>query len=180
MHPTELGPQANPIANVCIKNMADLDTPKFFHLLLVRKHKERYVVAGYTYVFLYAASPRLGKLSNPHESPTPPKNHLKQLQKKLMLRYFPRQRTCFLQYISHCHQSWKIFKTLFMLHVPGLSLLLCFLLEPAKKIIIKKKLTFTIGEDGQLIILLLKTGESIVAVFEEQKEERKITKELHD
>lgn len=49
------------------------------------------------YVFLNAARPRVGKLSKPQESPTPLKNHLKQLQKKLMLRYFPRLRTCFLQ-----------------------------------------------------------------------------------
>jgi hypothetical protein len=48
------------------------------------------------YVFLNSVNPKLGKLSNPHESPTPLKNHLKQLQKKLTLTYFPRERTCFL------------------------------------------------------------------------------------
>lgn len=49
-----------------------------------------------TYVFLNSVNPKLGKLSNPHASPIPLKNHLKQLHTKLMLKYFPRQRTCFL------------------------------------------------------------------------------------
>ena len=39
-----------------------------------------------TYVFLNAARPSEGKLSKPHESPTPLKNHLKQFQRKLMLK----------------------------------------------------------------------------------------------
>jgi len=50
-----------------------------------------------TYVFLNASSPKDGKLSKPQESPTPLKNHLKQFQKKLMLKYFPRHLTCLLQ-----------------------------------------------------------------------------------
>ena len=49
-----------------------------------------------TYVFLNSVKPKVGKLSNPQESPIPLKNHLKQLQTKLMLRYFPRHLTCFL------------------------------------------------------------------------------------
>jgi hypothetical protein len=49
------------------------------------------------YVFLKAARPRVGKLSKPQESPTPLKNHLKQLHIKLMLKYLPRDCTCFLQ-----------------------------------------------------------------------------------
>lgn len=48
------------------------------------------------YVFLKSVNPKLGKLSNPHESPIPLKNHLKQLQQKLMLKYFPSRRTWFL------------------------------------------------------------------------------------
>ena len=54
-----------------------------------------------TYVFLNRVNPRLGKLSNPHEFPIPLKNHLKQLQHKLMLKYFPRHMTCFLQKIKN-------------------------------------------------------------------------------
>lgn len=50
-----------------------------------------------TYVFLKAATPNVGKLSKPQESPTPLKNHLKKLQAKLRLMYFTRQRTFFLQ-----------------------------------------------------------------------------------
>jgi len=49
------------------------------------------------YVFLKASSPNVGKLSKPQESPAPLKNHLKKPQTKLMLMYFTRQCTFFLQ-----------------------------------------------------------------------------------
>lgn len=52
------------------------------------------------HVLLYSANPKVGKLSNPHESPMPLKNHLKKLQMKLMLRYFPRLLTCFLRKVD--------------------------------------------------------------------------------
>lgn len=49
-----------------------------------------------TYELLYSIRPKMGKLSNPQASPMPLKNHLKQLHSKEMLKYFPRQWTCFL------------------------------------------------------------------------------------
>lgn len=48
-------------------------------------------------MFLNSVSPKLGKLSNPHEFPIPLKNHLKQLQQKLMLKYLPSFCTWFLK-----------------------------------------------------------------------------------
>jgi hypothetical protein len=64
------------------------------------------------YVLLNSVKPRLGKLSNPHESPIPLKNHLKQLQTKLMLKYFPRQLTCFL--LKIIKNKYKLGNSLFV------------------------------------------------------------------
>ena len=66
-----------------------------------------------TYVFLNASSPKDGKLSKPQESPTPLKNHLKQFQKKLMLKYFPRHLTCLLQPRKQ-KLGWSVFSTTYV------------------------------------------------------------------
>lgn len=66
---------------------------KEFYLIPTTRNIRIADIKGYAYVFLKRVSPRVGKLSKPHASPIPLKNHLKQLQQKLMLKYFPRRPT---------------------------------------------------------------------------------------
>lgn len=64
-------------------------------------------------------------MSNPQASLTPLKNHLKQLKKKLNVKYFPKHRTCFLFIIKSQHTVLSFEFLSFALHLKVLKWNIC-------------------------------------------------------